>query len=317
MQKKVEIYILAGFLGSGKSTLLKNLLIEEKEKGRKVAVLMNELGEYSVDSGIIGTDIALRELLNGCICCTMKDEVEIQLLMLYQQEQPDVIYIEATGVAHPVEILDACFSPVIAPHVEVKSIISLVDSKRWMDRSRLNNQLQKLLEEQIRFGDQILLNKADLLSLEEQDRIQTEIVEINPRARQYMTTFTDVPLKELRISRDEIEISGQEKLHVHQHLHIQTMTYQFQTEISKSAFEKWLNALPPSIFRVKGFVRFKGDSMTHLVQYSYGVPYMYGQPIHFPKNLVMIGGDLNKEEMKKGLAKLEGTAEGIQILQKV
>lgn len=309
MQDKVEIYILAGFLGSGKSTLLKNLLVEEKEKGRKVAVLMNELGEYSVDTGIIGTDIALRELLNGCICCTMKDEVEIQLLMLYQQEQPDVIYIEATGVAHPVEILDACLSPVIAPHVDVKSIISIVDSKRWMDRSRLNNQLQKLLEEQIRFGDQILLNKSDLISPDEQESIQSEVAEINPRAQQFMTTFADVPLSKLRISRDEIATFGQEKLHVHQHLHIQTMTYQFQTEISKAAFEQWLTALPPTIFRVKGFIRFEGDSLTHLIQYSYGVPYMYGQPINFPKNLVLIGRDLNKEQLKRELAELERLSE--------
>ncbi|QFT87246.1 Putative metal chaperone YciC [Bacillus sp. THAF10] len=305
MQKKVEIYILAGFLGSGKSTLLKNLLLEEQEKGRKVAVLMNELGEYSVDTGIVGTYVALKELLNGCICCTIKDEVEIELLMLYQQEQPDVIYIEATGVAHPVEILDACLSPVIAPYVDVKSIISLVDSKRWIERSHLNDQLQKLLEEQVRYGDQILLNKTDLISTEEQARIQSEVAEINPRAPQFMTSFADIPLSKLRISRDEIEVTGKEELHVHKHLHIQTMTYQFQSEISKSAFEKWLTALPPTIFRVKGFVQFEGDSHTFLIQYSYGLPYMHKQPVNFPKNLVLIGSNLDKEKLKMDLDVLE------------
>ncbi|MDQ0859916.1 GTP-binding protein [Bacillus sp. V2I10] len=305
MQKNVEVYILAGFLGSGKSTLLKNLLIEEKEKGRKVAVLMNELGEYSVDTGIIGTDVTLRELLNGCICCTMKDEVEIQLLMLYQQEEPDVIYIEATGVAHPIEILDACLSPVIAPHVNVKSIISVVDSKRWMDRKRLSNQLQKLLEEQVKYGDHILINKADFVSEEEQTDIRAEIADLNPRAKLFTTTFADIPLTEIRTSREEKNDQDQEKLHVHNHLHIQSMTYQFQGVIRRESFERWLETITPTIYRIKGFVRFEGDARTHLIQYSYGVPYMFAQSIKFPSNIVLIGDSLDKGKLKQGLLALE------------
>lgn len=105
--KKINISILGGFLGSGKTTLLQNILKEEKKRNRKVAVLLNEIGEHSVDTDIIGTKIPLKELLNGCICCTLKNELEIQLLSLYQQHQPDVIYIETTGVAHPLEVLDA------------------------------------------------------------------------------------------------------------------------------------------------------------------------------------------------------------------
>lgn len=305
MQRNIEIYILAGFLGSGKSTLLKNLLTEEKEKGRKVAVLMNELGEYSVDSGIIGTDVALRELLNGCICCTIKDEVEIQLLMLYQQEKPDVIYIEATGVAHPIEILDACMSPVIAPHVHVRSIISIVDSKRWLDRKQLNNQLQKLLEEQVKYGDQILLNKSDSVSADEQVYIRDEVAKLNTRAQQFLTTFADVPLTKLRMSRDDIEASDQEKAHVHHHLHIQTMTYQFHHKVSKERFEEWLKTLPSTIYRVKGFIRFKENPLVHVVQYSYSVPYIFAQKINFPENIVLIGSGLDKEQLKRELSELE------------
>jgi G3E family GTPase len=279
--------------------------MEEKEKGHKVAVLMNELGEYSVDSGIIGSDVTLTELLNGCICCTMKDEVEIQLLMLYQQEQPDVIYIEATGVAHPIEILDACLSPVIAPYVQVKSIINLVDAKRWLDRARLNNQLQKLLEEQVRHGDHILLNKADCVSSVELADIQTEIKELNPRAQLSITTFADVPISTFRTSQEVKDDQSSEQMHVHHHLHIQTMTYQFQVEIHREAFENWLKAISPNVFRIKGFLRFKEDSRTHLIQYSYGVPYIFAQSIRFSTNLVLIGDHLNKERLKKELMTLE------------
>ncbi|MCQ6276003.1 GTP-binding protein [Bacillus sp. V3B] len=305
MKKNVDIYILGGFLGSGKTTLLKNLLMEEKERNRKVAVLMNELGEYSVDTGIIGTDVTLTELLDGCICCTMKDEVELQLLKLYQEEQPDVIYIETTGVAHPIEILDACLSPVIGPYVQVKSIISIVDAKRWLDRTQLSDQLQKLLEEQVRYGDNILLNKTDCVSFEELETIQTELKEINSRAQLSLTTFGDVPLSKFRTSREKNDDLNREELHVHYHLHIRTMTYSFQEDIDRSDFEYWLKALSPNIFRVKGFVRFKDDPRTHLVQYAYGVPYIFAQPMEFPTNLILIGNNLDKEQVKKDLLALE------------
>jgi G3E family GTPase len=69
MREKVEVVILSGFLGSGKSPLLTRLLSYEKKKGRKVAVLMNELGKVSIASSVVPTNIPLKEMLNGCICC--------------------------------------------------------------------------------------------------------------------------------------------------------------------------------------------------------------------------------------------------------
>ena len=77
--KKTEIYILGGFLGSGKTTLLRNILQQEKEEGRKVAVLLNELGSVSIDSGLIDDNVPLKELVDGCICCTIQDKLEVQL----------------------------------------------------------------------------------------------------------------------------------------------------------------------------------------------------------------------------------------------
>ena len=70
---KTEVYLLSGFLGSGKTTLLKHLLQQEKRIERKVAVLMNELGRVSIDSDAVAEDVPLKELLDGCICCTIQD----------------------------------------------------------------------------------------------------------------------------------------------------------------------------------------------------------------------------------------------------
>lgn len=301
---KVEIHILGGFLGSGKSTLLQNLLLAEKKKNRKVAVLMNEIGEYSVDTDIVGRENILRELLKGCICCTMKDELEIQLHSLYQEERPDVIYIETTGVAHPIEVLDACLSPILAPYIEVKSIIVVLDAMRWLNRETLSKSVQQLLNEQMKYGSHILINKSDLLKDEERKRIVEEVALINKHAKLYETQYCNISLEDFE---DAKLASNQNyvKLHVTQHLHIQTMTYPFTKSIDQGKLYEWLANLPEGIYRVKGFVKFHGDKYPTLLQYSFGVPSLLEQDFGFPTNLVMIGENLDKAKFKKELATLE------------
>ncbi|SFD44377.1 GTPase, G3E family [Bacillus sp. 491mf] len=301
---KVEIHILGGFLGSGKSTLLQNLLLAEKKKNRKVAVLMNEIGEYSVDTDIVGRENILRELLKGCICCTMKDELEIQLHSLYQEERPDVVYIETTGVAHPIEVLDACLSPILAPYIEVKSIIVVLDAIRWLNRETLSKSVQQLLNEQMKYGSHILINKSDLLRDEEKERIVKEVSLINKHAKLYETQYCNISLEDL----EKVQLASNqnhEKLHVTQHLHIQTMTYPFTKSINQDKLYEWLSNLPEGIYRVKGFVKFHGDKYPTLLQYSFGVPSLLEQDFGFPTNLVIIGENLDKAKLKKELEILE------------
>lgn len=133
----VEINILSGFLGSGKTTILKRILETEQREREKVAVVMNEMGQVSIDSDSVPKDTPLKELLNGCVCCTLSDKLESQLSELLNQYDLDAIYIETTGVAHPVEVLDACLSPLLADKVRIHSIITLVDAVFWMDRKKL------------------------------------------------------------------------------------------------------------------------------------------------------------------------------------
>ncbi|MEI4803652.1 GTP-binding protein [Bacillus sp. FJAT-51639] len=301
---KVEIHILGGFLGSGKSTLLQNLLLAEKKKNRKVAVLMNEIGEYSVDTDIVGRENVLRELLKGCICCTMKDELEIQLHSLYQEERPDVVYIETTGVAHPIEVLDACLSPILAPYIEVKSIIVVLDAIRWLNLETLSKSVQQLLNEQMKYGSHILINKSDLLKGEDKKRIVEEVALINRHAKLYETQYCNISLEDF----EEVKLASSqnhEKLHVKQHLHIQTMTYSFTKSIDQDNLYEWLSNLPEGIYRVKGFVKFHGDKYPTLLQYSFGVPSLLEQDFGFPTNLVIIGENLDKTTLKKELESLE------------
>jgi G3E family GTPase len=306
--KKLEVYILSGFLGSGKTTLLQKFLEEEKKRTRKVAVLLNELGQHSVDTDIIGRETPLKELLNGCICCTMKDELEIELLSLYQQHKPDVIYIETTGVAHPIEVLDACLSPVLAPNTDIKGIVTVVDSKRWLNRSNLSLHVRNLLEEQVKYANYILMNKVDSVSEEEIEHIEAEITAINPAAKVKRTNYSHFSIEEMD-SVPSLSADDRKELHVHNHLHIQTTTYQFQVSVIKEEFDEWLKEMPDSIYRIKGFVQFQGEEEhTYLFQYSYGVPFLLPQPMKFPKNLVFIGENLQKTVIKEELMQLEYNA---------
>ncbi|MEJ9230735.1 GTP-binding protein [Peribacillus butanolivorans] len=302
---QVEVVIISGFLGSGKTTLLQNLLMNEKGSGRKVAVLMNELGEKSVDSDIIGDKVPLQELLNGCICCTAKDELEISLLTLFNMHQPDVIYIEASGVAHPIEILDACLSPVIADRISIRSIITTVDAYRWLQRSRNSPQLNSLYEEQVKHGDTLIINKTIRLSKKELQRIKADLKSINPGATLHITNFSNISLSGIPYSNRN-SICEFEKLNVHQRLHIQSLTYTFTNEIKKTDFENWLMKLPDTIHRIKGFVRFEEEKgKVNLFQYTYGVPSYYPQDIAFKNHFVVIGENLDSREVYSQLKDLE------------
>ena len=93
---------------------------------------MNELGNVSIDSDAVEDDVPLKELLDGCICCTIQDKLEAQLQGLLVESKPEVIYIEATGAAHPVEVLDAVVSPFLLIKFSLKE-----SSRLWMENNCL------------------------------------------------------------------------------------------------------------------------------------------------------------------------------------
>jgi G3E family GTPase len=301
---KVEVYILSGFLGSGKTTLLRNILKQEQEKNRKIAVVMNEVGSVSIDSDAVPDDIPLKELLNGCVCCTIQDQFEVQLHSLLQQYALDAIYIETTGVAHPVEVLDACLSPLFADKVDVRGIISLVDAKRWKDRQQLSPQLQVLLKEQIRHADVVLINKIDDLNERDQASLSFEIQSLNPHAITILTTYAQVNLEDIQKMK-LVTKESHKQAQLHQQLRIKTYVHTFTRPIDMEKFEEWLRNLPDTIYRMKGYLRFTHSDGLYSFQYSYGMPIYMKEIMNVPMNLVIIGEDLNKEQIKTELEQVE------------
>lgn len=300
--KQTDIYVLSGFLGSGKTTLLKEILKKEKEIGRKVAVLMNELGKVSIDSNEIEEDIPLKELLGGCVCCTIQDEVEAQIQTLLVEEKPDVIYFETTGAAHPVETIDGILSPIFADRLRFKGIITVINGKQWLERSTLNAPIQQLIIEQARHASLLIINKEDQLTEAEKAKISFELQAISPNAFTILTTFSKFPFEKL-LEMESHVYEDIQQTSVHK-LHLSTFVYTFKKTIAADQFESFLRDLPDTIYRIKGYVQFHQTKYPDLFQYSYGMPLFMKEEMKMPLNMVFIGEKIDWKKVEEALDQL-------------
>ncbi|ANX11810.1 cobalamin biosynthesis protein [Fictibacillus arsenicus] len=300
--KKANVIILAGFLGSGKTTLLKQLLQREKERNHKTAVLMNELGQVSIDSDAVPGDIPLKELLNGCICCSLSDQLEKQLWGLCKENELDTLIIEATGAAHPIDVLDACLSPYLLDELHVSGIISVMDAPRWLDRGTMSVQAKMLMLEQIKHADFIIWNKTGALSDEQKQSIKEDAKRLNEGTPYVLTDYAKTDIDQLFAlsvkDRKEHQKVTADKLKV------KTWMYSFTGTVKKEAFENWLREAPSSIYRIKGYIKLE-DGKIYLFQYSYGLPIYEKELMKMPLRLVFIGEDLDTEKLAEGLKQIE------------
>ncbi|CEG22687.1 Putative metal chaperone YciC [Planococcus massiliensis] len=290
-----DVYLFSGFLGSGKTTLLKNIIQQAKEAGLKPAVFMNELGQMNFDSDAVEDGVPLKELLDGCICCTGSEKSEAQIQTLLAEEEFDLLLIETTGAAHPVEALDAIFSPLFAERLNFKGIITVADGKRWLDRGQLSPQIRSLFIEQIRHADLILANKMDLLSEAEQGKVTFELQGLNSSASILQTTHSKVPfsmLEKLTASKKgAVESAPVSKLNLN------TRVFPFAKPVKREDFEAWLRALPETVYRIKGYVPLEGDKYPHAFQYAYGMAQWLPEYMKMNTQIVVIGEGIEGVEL--------------------
>ncbi len=304
---KVELTILSGFLGSGKSTLLARLLEEDQALGKKVGVIMNELGEVSIDSSFVPYGTPLKELLNGCICCSIQGELSLQLAQMLSEYELDVIYIEATGAAHPIEIVDACTHPSLAYRTHIRAVVSVVDAKQWEERNQLKSKVRKLIEEQVKFADVVLFNKIDKIEPDGVEPLKAEVRERNPRAQILDTSFSQIDPSILRGVQPSLERDPHTPTHAHHHLHLRTFSQKLEGPLDRMRFEKWIKKLPGPIYRGKGFVHVSDSAELYLFQFAYGeimlTPLRPERPIQ--PMLVIIGEELDHKQMEEDLRELQ------------
>ncbi len=218
-RKEVPVLLLTGYLGSGKTTLLNRIL--SNKKGIKFAVIVNDIGEVNIDEsliekgGVVGkTDDSLVALQNGCICCTLKMDLVAQLADLTAAGKFDYIVIEASGICEPAPIAQTISTmPALAPQYTkgalpyVDCICTVVDALRMKDEfdngAALEKEdigeddLERLVIEQIEFCNIVLLNKAAEISPEELGKLKGIVMSINPGARVLECNYGDIDLDEL------------------------------------------------------------------------------------------------------------------------
>lgn len=284
-----DVYLLSGFLGSGKTSLLSHLIEQMKEQGLKPAVIMNELGKLPFDSRSVDEDVPIKEMLEGCICCTGSEKMEAQLQMLLEGEVFDVLLIETTGAAHPVEAMDAVLTPYFANRLNMKGIITVADSKRWLERDKMTPQTRMLFMEQIKHAHLILANKIDLLSEDEVATVTMQIQGFNSHAPIIQTSNAKLPLN--MITGLEATYHGQEvkQAAIGKQLTLSSRLHTFSEPVEKEVFEQWVKELPDTVYRMKGYVPLVGYKNPFLFQYAYGMVQWLPEYIKMDPQIVIIG----------------------------
>ncbi len=211
--KKLPVTVLSGFLGAGKTSLLNHILANQE--GYKVAVIVNDMSEVNIDAqqiiqgeSFVRTDANLVELSNGCICCTLREDLLREVARLAKTKKFDYLLIESSGISEPLPVAQTFTFETeggdnLQKMARLDTMVTVVDSSNFWelfnrnDLTETGNQLGLLLADQIEFADVIVLNKSDLASKETLQSIEGLIATVNPRAKVLHSNFGVVPLNEI------------------------------------------------------------------------------------------------------------------------
>ncbi|MFK9090759.1 CobW family GTP-binding protein [Bacillus salipaludis] len=311
---RIPVVILSGFLGSGKTTLLVNLLTESKKHSFNYAVLINERGKVDVDGLLVSKSFdseKIASLLDGCICCSKKSEISHSIDVLLQKN-PDVIFIELTGVANPEEVANTLNEREIIAKVELKSIITVIDAEFLLDVH--SSTFKETMFHQLECANHIVVNKIDLVKPSAVDEIRKVVKQRNSVAKIEFARFGDIDFEKLL---KQILSDNQLKQHRPDKGYSQEKNYSSMTtlvlpadrSLKKADVEGFIARHADKIVRAKGFVWISEDSgnTSYLIQYS-GVKRMEWKPESSDQYfLILIGIDLDSSYVKSEWLKITGS----------
>jgi len=267
----LPLILLTGFLGSGKTSTLQHWLAHTDVPLKRTAVIINDFGALNVDAALLNRrQLELRSITGGCVCCQSFEDLVEQVRTLAENPDLDLVWIETSGLADPEEVLDHLSSPALQDSTIIRRMILVIDSSdfpcSWRGRA--------VQEEQIRYADLILLNKIDRVDETARQRVEIALRKISPSAHIISTRNGQVEPGQLsdgtantvtahvhshsHANHDESRHEHHDHSHDHDDLphSAATLFLPLTAPLERSVFQRFLGALPTSVFRAKGFLRF-------------------------------------------------------------
>jgi G3E family GTPase len=312
----MPVTIITGFLGSGKTTLLNYIL--SNDHGLKIAVLVNEFGDINIDSQLlVSIDEDKIELTNGCICCTIDNNLLEAVYKILQKYKPgekdsiDYMVIETTGVADPLPIVLQFLGTDLRDLTRLDAILTVVDAETFTPE-QYNSEAAK---SQLLYSDIILLNKIDLVSTAHVNSLESYIYSIKDYAKVLRSRFGAVPLPLIldvnfsQLGSSPQVLAAPKKAIETSHLNADGFTsvsFKSDRPFSLKKFQQFLDhQLPDTVFRAKGILWFDESPACHIFQLSghrFHINDSSWMPATSPSNqLVIIGRKLNALQLQQQL----------------
>lgn len=306
---RVPIFLVTGFLGAGKTTFMNQFLSRLHRPGETLAVLMNEFGDVGIDGALISDFDHISELNKGSIFCVcVRDDFLAELDRIARKVRPDVLVVEATGIADPLELGSFIDSPQLAEHYRLAQTIAIVDPvvfPKVVDTVRA-------VPRQVEAADIVLLNKVDAVDQNAASRVQQLIRQINPEARVYPTSYCAMPddvwCELIHSSRGTsiAAVKAQSSPVVRDPMvsyRIAAGPFAVEEELGE-----FLGRLPIAVVRAKGFVMVDGS--VRLVQFVAGQWSLSDGRPRDVGSLVVIGNLLRRQELESRGFKVVPLAKG-------